>query len=182
VKNDCRFTAEECRDLHAHVPGEPTNLRGGKPTWGALADHISPSFPALTVLPGTNSLDKSTGKTCFYWASMGGCNYSAENCKYLHEDSPNGVAPPPKGWSSPWIKEKAWRPSGKENEHENGSQQGEEGQGELVLEEVTESGVNAWGEPSGEATWGESTWGEDKYKPPHIKALEEKASAQAVGW
>jgi hypothetical protein len=32
----CRFTAEECRNLHAFLPtrlGEPTNLHTSKPVW-----------------------------------------------------------------------------------------------------------------------------------------------------
>lgn len=40
---------------------------------------------------------------------------------------------------------------------------------ELVLEEV-----KGWGEGG--------SWGEDKYKPPHIKALQEQAKTEVCGW
>jgi hypothetical protein len=86
-----------------------------------------------------------------------------------------------------------------------------EGQGELVLEEVKEdfstgerapAAVTGW--TAGGSNWEESSqqwgngvvegtspneealsaWGEsgEKYKPPHVKALEEKAQMQAIGW
>jgi len=81
------------------------------------------------------------------------------------------VAPAPKSWKykSNWSR---WR------EKEEGSGWGEEEsdrggeKGELVLEEV-----KGWGDVNG---WGEER--EDKYKPPHIKALEEQANSDVSGW
>lgn len=102
-KNDCRFTAEECRDLHADIPpvdGEPTNLRGGKPTWGSLADALPPP-PAPVPNASTPNIDFkifSKSKTCYYWATDGKCANSAEDCKYLHEYTSAGVAPKPHGY------------------------------------------------------------------------------------
>jgi len=88
---------------------------------------------------------------------------------------------------------------------------GEGEEGELVLEEVKEdfstgerapAAVTGWA--AGGSNWAESArqwgngviegnspneealsaWGEsgEKYKPPHVKALEEKAQMQAIGW
>jgi hypothetical protein len=187
VKNDCRFTAEECRDLHAFIPnrtGEPTNLRQGKPTWGALADSL-PS-PSSTTQPNVGVIGdglKANSKTCYYWAVAKSCNNSAESCKYLHEFSPLGIAPKP-GWTKPastWKRE--WR-----------AQQDQEvklveddllHQNDLVLEEVVQGEVDGWGQPvqkQSQITWGGSVWGDDKYKPPQVKALEDQVAAQAVGW
>jgi hypothetical protein len=87
----------------------------------------------------------------------------------------------------------------------------EEGKGKLVLEEVKEdfstgerapAAVTGW--TAGGSNWAESAqqwgngvvegnslneealsaWGEsgEKSKPPHVKALEEKAQMQAIGW
>ena len=86
--------------------------------------------------------------------------------------------------------------------NENGWEEEEgEQEGELVLEEVTGEGWNAGGSSWAETAhlWGNgvvdggrnpanedalSAWGDssEKYKPPHIKALEEKAQMQAIGW
>jgi hypothetical protein len=222
---DCRFTAEECRDLHAFLPvspSDPTNLRMGKPTWGALADSLPP--PTLTesveYKPGRPS------KTCWYWANDGKCEFTAETCKYLHAHCAAGVAPKPNTQSWRKIDWTRWRKGKGEGETENGdmneTNEEEEGNGwgnptessgvsggwgeytpgeedsELVLQEVqndswgTASGnasagwgnanANAWGESSGSVSgggWGSS---DDKYKPPHIKALEEKAQIATAGW
>jgi hypothetical protein len=217
---DCRFTADECRDLHAHLPvsSDPANLRMGKPTWGALADSLPPT-PTDTIeyKPGKVS------KTCWYWANDGKCEFSAETCKYLHGHSAAGVAPKPhtQGWKKSFDWSRLRKRDG-ENGYENGTESGheEEGNGwgnlaessavsggwgeytpgeedgELVLEEVQN---DSWGNGNGSASvgwgnangWGESSggaggegWGnsDDKYKPPHIKALEEKAQIQAAGW
>jgi hypothetical protein len=97
-----------------------------------------------------------------------------------------------------------------ESQNENSEGKGEgEGEGELVLEEVKEdfstgevtgwtAGGSNWAESAQQ--WGNSVvegngnspneealgaWGEssgEKDKPPHVKALEEKAQMQAVGW
>ena len=216
---DCRFTADECRDLHAHLPvspSDPTNLRMGKPTWGALADSLPPPTPTEVpeYKPGKAS------KTCWYWANDGKCEFTAENCKYLHGASPAGVAPKPNtqhSWKRiDWSRLRK-RDGENETETENGAVEegngwgnpaettgvsggwgewtpGEE-DGELVLQEVQSPGwgtsagwssgnananANGWGETSGSAGgWGTS---EDKYKPPHIKALEVKAQTQTAGW
>jgi len=83
----------------------------------------------------------------------------------------------------------------------------DEGWGRPTVENGNaKSGAEAWGTPSavGAADWGTGPrvgwdnvanggwesinttgWGESpdqKYKPPHIKALEEKAQIEAVGW
>ena len=103
-KNDCRFTAEECRDLHADVPpvhGEATNLRHGRPTWGSLADALPPP-PAPVPNVATPNIDFkifSRSKTCYYWATDGKCANSAEDCRYLHEYTSAGVAPKPNGYN-----------------------------------------------------------------------------------
>lgn len=102
-KNDCRFTAEECRDLHADLPplhGEPTNLRGGKPTWGSLADALPPPPPPVpnSSTPNIDFKIFSKSKTCYYWATDGKCVNSAEDCRYLHEYTAAGVAPKPNGY------------------------------------------------------------------------------------
>ncbi|KAF4634316.1 hypothetical protein G7Y89_g3790 [Cudoniella acicularis] len=99
---ECRFTAEECRDLHAFVANssvEPPNLRAGKPTWGALADVLLPT----PVSPSPATFDKIEASrkaqlTCHFWAQEGKCHFKDEECKYLHGWGANGVAPAPKHW------------------------------------------------------------------------------------
>ena len=215
----CRFTAEECRDLHAFIPGSsnPTNLRMGKPTWGALADSLPPPSPSTEVEYKAGR----PSKTCWYWANDGKCEFTAETCKYLHGPSSAGVAPKPntQSWKridwSRLRKRDGENANGNETETENGNEEGngwgniavgsgasggwgeytpgaEDGQ--LVLEEVQN---DSWGTGNGSASagwgnangWGDSSgsaegWGstDDKYKPPHIKALEEKAQTQAAAW
>ncbi|KAH6671676.1 hypothetical protein B0J14DRAFT_655533 [Halenospora varia] len=135
---DCRFTAEECRDLHEHTPfssGDAANLRDGKPTWAALADYLDP--PATKTPPGfgtgtgdarntggedswTNvesndrNYGKKLGKTCHYWAQGGKCQYTSDECKFLHSWGENGIAPSPGQWgkkgSSDWSR---WEAAGK---------------------------------------------------------------------
>ena len=144
--------------------------------------------------------------TCWYWARDGKCNYTAETCKYLHEHSPKGVAP------RPWQKFPTWGAHtwkrGSDSDAVDGEgavdgwgkAEGDEGDnfGELVLEEVNAEdsmSIAGWGVigDGGAGGWGRDTpvpdvasaWGggsDDKYKPPHIKALEEKARIEAVGW
>jgi len=200
---DCRFTAEECRDLHAFLPsgpGEPANLRMGKPTWGALADYAPTPIGEAQAADTSGSDLKFSSKrlTCWYWANDGRCNNTAESCKYLHEYTPNGIAKQPHNykrsiwdrWSAKEKAERNW-----EDQTENGDDaqtetevEGDgEGMGEFVLEEAT---VGSDG--LGNASMAESVWGgsqmtgwespSDKYKPPHIKALEEKALIETVGW
>jgi hypothetical protein len=207
----CRFTAEECRDLHGHLPtatGEPTNLHLGKPTWGALADssqtlgHANPDSFTEPEVAADSSDSRARAMTCWYWARDGKCNYTAETCKYLHAHTTKGVAP------RPWQKFPSWgthtwkrKEDGDETVDGEGTVggwgEGEVENGdELVLEEVNgddsvsiagwgvigDGGAGGWGRdtpvPDGTSGWG----GDDKYKPPHIKALEEKAKVEAVGW
>ena len=199
----CRFTAEECRDLHGHLPTgprEPSNLHLGKPTWGALADSSQPAGHAhpdsFTVPEVGQDLSDSRAKTmtCWYWARDGNCNYTAESCKYLHEHTQKGIAP------RPWQKFPSWgQPNWKRKEDGDETVDGwgeAETANELVLEEVNGSdtvSIAGWGVigDGGAGGWGRDTpapdaasaWGgDDRYKPPHVKALEEKARVEAVGW
>ena len=183
----------------------------GRPTWGALADaspavgHADPdSFTVPEVDPSSRvSAEQKRNMTCWYWANNGKCDYSAESCKYKHEHTANGVATRPwkprPSWVAPtWRQEKDGESvindatvnfggtvAGDENEDGNS--------GNLVLEEVNADTVARWGVigDGGAGGWGRDTpievsssgWGqEDRYKPPHIKALEEKAMIEAVGW
>jgi hypothetical protein len=201
---DCRFTADECRDLHAFLPvspSDPTNLRMGKPTWGALADSL-PTPNHTEFAPGRPS------KTCFYWATKGKCEFSAETCKYLHAHCAAGVASEPGGGSWKRVDWSRLRNLADGNESGNvddgngwgnlaevsdvnggwGEYTPGDQNGELVLEEVQNeswgtaslSVSNGWGNANG---WGESSGSSDgKYKPPHIKALEETAQISSGGW
>jgi len=72
---------------------------------------------------------------------------------------------------------------------ENGKRERErEREGEVVLVDVKDEPNNGLGE--GITDWidqedVESEWVEspsERYKPPHIKALEEKAKLQSAGW
>jgi hypothetical protein len=203
---ECRFTADECRDLHAFLPvppSDPANLRMGKPTWGALADSL-PTPPTPASADMVEYKFTKAAKTCWYWANDGKCQNTADSCKYLHEHCAAGVAPKPNSykrinWSRWAPREKSGENSG-DGENGNGSEGtgnenwdsngwGEETgaeEGELVLEEVQGSdswgvgGSAGWGNASSTVGWGESS--EDKYKPPHIKALEQKAQIEAIGW
>ncbi|PVH69021.1 hypothetical protein DL98DRAFT_661894 [Cadophora sp. DSE1049] len=220
----CRFTADECRDLHAFLPPSalsPANLRMGKPSWGALADsipppttaqiqaQIAPSSPlALGQGDGESMRDTTKAfKTCWYWANET-CQNTAEQCKYLHNHCVAGVAPKPSGWKNNWSRwgkseatdefgrSATWR---KDNEQRVDEKAEEEEEGELVLETVDdgtdwkEEDEVGWGEsaqPPGSTTesWNQdhlnNGWGDpaDKYKPPHVKALEEKSLKEQVGW
>jgi hypothetical protein len=117
------------------------------------------------------------------------------------------VAPKPNAWKR--INWSRWGNDKKDGEKEDGDETQGNGNGsggsygwgdetadedgELVLQEV--QGNDSWGtgDSSASVGWGsgwgngESTvsagWGsDDKYKPPHIKALEEKAQIEAIGW
>jgi len=137
----CRYTEEECANLHEDSPGAIVLLRNGKASWGAAADYLPATVP------------RDGMKTCYYWAHDGKCNNSAERCKFAHYWSDKGVAPKP-GFHRPWGVDSWVKGEGEDGEVE----------GELVLQEVVDA------------------WGDNKYKPPHIKALEDKARQQAVGW
>jgi hypothetical protein len=57
--------------------------------------------------------------------------------------------------------------------------------GDLVLEEVEQEEVDGWGQTiniASDSTWGGNLWGDDKYKLPHVKALEKKVAQEAAGW
>ncbi|KAF8850579.1 hypothetical protein BDZ45DRAFT_751580 [Acephala macrosclerotiorum] len=202
----CRFTADECRDLHALIPSsDPTNLRMGKPSWGAIADFVpstsSSSIPVSVSVqsdettPGPNgqaNIGPVKSLTCWYWQNdEKGCQNSAEECKYLHKKCEGGVANKPNSWKRPsWNRfatpttgEKvtgcAWTINGDAETDAGGDGDGDNG--ELVLEEIMEgesANSRAAEGLTSLANWG----GDDKYKPPHIKALEEKALVEATGW
>ncbi|CZR64049.1 uncharacterized protein PAC_13946 [Phialocephala subalpina] len=196
----CRFTADECRDLHAHLPSsDPTNLRMGKPSWGALADFAPPSSSTTVPVSASVQSDETApgpsgqanigpvkSLTCWYWQNdEKGCQNSAEDCKYLHKKCEGGVANRPNSWKKmSWNRFATSTTTGEKATGcawtINGDAETDAGvDGELVLEEVKESeSADAWGVSSSLAGWG----GDDRYKPPHIKALEEIALVEAVGW
>lgn len=97
-------------------------------------------------------------KTCYYWATEGKCRNAVEDCRFLHDYTGEGVAPAPPGWVA----------KRRENWKNAANREGEEGavEGQVVAE-----------------SWGQSgAWGEDKYKPPHVVDMEDKARKEAVGW
>ncbi|KAH9209513.1 hypothetical protein DL95DRAFT_344275 [Leptodontidium sp. 2 PMI_412] len=212
----CRFTADECRDIHAFLPpsaSSPANLRMGKPSWGALADsipppttaqiqaQIAPASPlALGQGDGESMRDTpapKTFKTCWYWANEN-CQNTAQTCRYLHEKCAAGIAPKPNTWKYNWSRWGKSEPTDEFGKSWRGEKADEEEDGELVLETVDdgadwkEDDEVGWGEsaqPQGSSTpWDQdhlnNGWGEpaDKYKPPHVKALEEKSLKEQVGW
>ncbi|KAG4441498.1 hypothetical protein IFR05_003025 [Cadophora sp. M221] len=210
----CRFTADECRDIHAFLPpsaSSPANLRMGKPSWGALADSIPPPTtaqiqaqiapsPPLALGQGDGESMKDTVKTfktCWYWANEN-CQNTAQTCRYLHEKCAAGVAPKPNTWKYNWSRWGKSEPTDEFGKSWRGEKTDEEEDGELVLETVDD--VTDWKEDD-EVGWGESAqpqgssttwdqdhlnngWGDpaDRYKPPHVKALEEKSLKEQVGW
>lgn len=181
----------------------------GKPTWGALADSVPPTTTTTTSqiqssVFGNEVSDESLlgpqgqanvgvykSKTCWYWANDAkGCSNSATDCKYLHEKCIGGVANKPNSWKKfEWNRFGISGEKGSEGEGSgghawtiNGDAETDAGidDGELVLEEVR-AASNGW---AAETNASYSGWGEesDRYKPPHIKALEDKALIEAVGW
>ncbi len=109
---DCRFTAEECKNLH-ELPADGSvlrlSLRNGKPNWGAAADYPqslssdrtpnSHSIPNLSSPPAfgpyfgpAEPIVESDIKTCYFWAKWGTCKHSKENCLFLHARSTAGIA------------------------------------------------------------------------------------------
>jgi hypothetical protein len=175
----CRFTAEECMNLHEDLPtGASYPLRNGKPTWGSKADlALSATSPSAS---GFAPLDpRHRTLTCHFWKT-GKCTKSAEKCNYLHADSPAGVAKRPGSYMGQIPKARtmeSWVKS-VNKEGESGSEENGE---ELILEVKDEQG-SVWGEPSPWAGGDTgSTWGDDKYKPPHVVALENKVMHQNHG-
>lgn len=174
-------------NLHEDLPTGPSYpLRNGKPTWGSKADlALSPPSPSVS---GSVALDpRHKTLTCHFWKT-GKCTKSAEKCNYLHADSPAGVAKRPGSYIGPHAQPKvrtmeSWvRAVGKEgsNEGESGSKENGE---ELILKEIKDEQGSVWGEssPCADGDTG-STWADNKYKPPHVVALENKVMQQTHGW
>lgn len=183
---DCRFTAEECRDLHGYLPGTDAhaNLRMGRPTWGAAADYVAPASVSVEGVEGVEDLGPAnTGvyksKTCWYWANDAkGCANSATDCKYLHEKCSGGVANKPNSWKrNDWSR---WTEN--ENDKENG--EGSGGWGDEAVDGAEEEANNiAWETETENGAMEYSGWGnESELRPAHILALEQKALAETVGW
>ncbi|EHK96443.1 hypothetical protein M7I_7837 [Glarea lozoyensis 74030] len=170
---DCRFTAEECRDLHAWSDpdpnADPANLRMGKPTWGALADIDGPASPLPAghnvrlsshlqgskagFTPVESTIVPPNKFTCHFWANGGKCQFSATECKYMHDWSPNGVAKPPSKWNGQKIN--SWSRWGKERPQGSGNDAWEvKNPDDPVTSwgaaddswEVTSSAAGAWGQ------------------------------------
>jgi hypothetical protein len=131
----------------------------GKPTWGAVADLLPLSNESVTDPKGRE-------KTCWYWANAS-CEYTADSCRFLHKHVPAGVMPRPPDKQSYW---KRGRKSVYDHSDENAMTNDGWGTGttDLMDQEAAES---AWGDCSSE-----------KYKPPHVKALEEKERMKAEAW
>ncbi|KAK0111562.1 hypothetical protein ONS95_001913 [Cadophora gregata] len=177
------------------------------PTTAQIQAQIAPTPAPLALGQGEGESmmrDPSKAfKTCWYWANDT-CQNTAETCRYLHNHCAAGVAPKPSGWKNNWSR---WGKSEATDEfgrsatwrRDNEQKAEDEEEGELVLETVDDGGdwkeedENGWGEsaqPPGSTTgsWNQdhlnNGWGDpaDKYKPPHVKALEEKSLKEQVGW
>lgn len=135
-------------------------MRMGKPTWGAAAD-LMPS-PSHEYIPDP----KGREKTCWYWANAT-CEYDTDSCRFLHRHVPAGVMPRPPDKQTYWKRSRKESFSPLEGQD---SPYGGWGNGtpDLMDQDAAES---AWGDHSSE-----------KYKPPHVKALEEKERMKAAGW
>lgn len=156
----------------------------GRPTWGSLADSLPPAAPFAEA--NENEFKYSSkSKTCWYWANDGKCNNTADTCKYLHEHTPNGVAAKPGQWRK---REFNWS-RGRDSQFVGGGEDGEEEEEEEGEDmtpgwELTDENANTedWGHnPHVVETPGWESPSE-KYKPPHLKALEEQASIDALPW
>ncbi|KAG4429911.1 hypothetical protein IFR05_014607 [Cadophora sp. M221] len=105
-----RFTADECRDIHAFLPpsaSSPANLRMGKTSWGALADSIPPPTTAqiqAQIAPASSlALGQGDGesmrdtaktlKTCWYWANEN-CQNTAQTCSHDGCEPADSYKPP----------------------------------------------------------------------------------------
>ncbi|TAQ89489.1 hypothetical protein B7494_g2167 [Chlorociboria aeruginascens] len=178
----CRFTAEECRDLHAEGGRDPY-LQKGKPTWGALVDYLpsptaSETSPITPPSPFAANASSEKNLTCWYWA-QGNCVNTAQTCKYVHAFTYSGVA------RRPWHKPTQWKletwKRGEEEGEANDDEQAE-GEGDFVLEEAT----SVWGRgndvPAWESeefqhgkSWSKERPSREKYQPPHVKAQHSSA-------
>jgi len=177
VKNDCRFTAEECANLHAYTD-DPTNLslRDGRPNWGAVADYL-PSNASSTPLPTTPSTQriktadwrdpkeklfaksKPEMPTCYFWAQNGKCHNSDAKCKFVHGPSSAGVAGPP---GSNKVNGTAWysRVRGDREGPEPASLDTSNGYGGTSNSEWgAVSGTDGWGQVPRHNTAGADSWG-----------------------
>jgi hypothetical protein len=142
------------------VPGAPISLKNGKPSWGAAADY-TPSMPSAASPAWTKT------KTCYYWAMEGKCSYSEEQCKYLHAHTGTAIAARP-FWK---VTPKKWELDTWKKPEEGSDE------GDSVLDKVKDEG-SAWGDVSACEDVAEgNAWGGDKYKPPHVVALNNKVLA-----
>lgn len=173
----CRFTEEECRDVHAYVAGDGSNLHMGKPTWAAIGDVVpqTPLQPA-TKIYSTAPLNAGfpresayTKLTCWYWANQNSCSNTEAECKFAHAFSDKGVAPRPhqiggrkfgvQNWSR-WaakdgsgVEERTWG-AGSETNGWGDKEVGEEG--EFVLDAVeNDDGWGSRGAASASGPWAE---------------------------
>ncbi|TEY84073.1 hypothetical protein BOTCAL_0022g00480 [Botryotinia calthae] len=90
----CRFTEEQCRDLHEHREYTlQTNIRNGKINPGVLFDvvyAIPPPGPGMQHQPADPSTTVGKRFTCFFWHSFKSsesskkCLNTAAACQFLH--------------------------------------------------------------------------------------------------
>ncbi|EKD14168.1 hypothetical protein MBM_07845 [Drepanopeziza brunnea f. sp. 'multigermtubi' MB_m1] len=130
----CRFTADECRDLHKFIPGSEPFFPKGTPSWGALADslapptqaqiqaQLSPTSPSSFTLNSPSTLSKvitngsptdadesffdssSKSSKSCWYWAHGSCVNTAEDCRYQHAETPHGVASNPSKWRKGWSR------------------------------------------------------------------------------
>ncbi|KAM3151987.1 hypothetical protein ABEW05_007658 [Botrytis cinerea] len=90
----CRFTEEQCRDLHEHREYTlQTNIRNGKINPGLLFDvvyAVPPPEPGMQHQPADPSTTVGKRFTCFFWHSFTSsesskkCLNTAAACQFLH--------------------------------------------------------------------------------------------------
>lgn len=170
----CRFTDEECRDIHARVndKGEPIILHPGKPTWAAVADYIPPLAHPTPIIgvdgevvgvePVMEEGMETKSWTCYFWAGKG-CTKSESVCKFAHKPTVNGIAKTKAAFKARFP-------------HSGGY-----GAGRNPWETET---VTSWrrgvdGEANKEPMI--DAWGQDA-KPVHLLDQENKLTQQQIGW
>ncbi|KAL3420245.1 hypothetical protein PVAG01_08744 [Phlyctema vagabunda] len=157
-KKTCRFTDEECFDLHAHSDA-PAVLKHGRPTWGDLASYKEAQPAAADASDEFD--DKSKTMTCWFWAN-GGCDNSPEDCKFAHGIVPGGIALKPhyaKDFRKARYAAPRWRP-------------------ESADTASVVSAVSTWRErKDSDATQEDGAQKSEVYKPPHLKSLSESTPA-----